>query len=304
MIIPIKYLWEQLDGPQVTAFTTAIFEYMKSIFDDKLEYFNNISIKTANNQHLTLLGLLSGLVRPTVSEADKNYFYFSEEPEHPVEHGFSALTNRARGGRFVGIGVGQGTHNVSLNEAHYRALLEAWLESDGELGSLELLDTICYKLSQLDLGDDVTPFYTFEFMSGDNVPAGRAPGDVFIDMGTMSQWNNPLHVYAVLRGIANSIYAPQPQIFVSIGTEDMVITPEASPKPEDYTSETEVVLSTPTVGATIYYTTDGSVPTTDSLVYTAPIPIPTEAGTWKLRAMATAPGYGNSLVATFEYTIS
>ena len=195
MIIPIKYLWEQLDGPQVTAFTTAIFEYMKSIFDDKLEYFNNISIKTANNQHLTLLGLLSGLVRPTVSEADKNYFYFSEASEHPVEHGFSALTNRSRGGRFVGIGVGQGTHNVSLNEAHYRALLEAWLESDGELGSLELLDTICYKLSQLDLGDDVTPFYTFEFMSGDNVPAGRAPGDVFIDMGTMSQWNNPLHVY-------------------------------------------------------------------------------------------------------------
>ena len=93
MILPIQYLWKQLDGPQVKGLTKGVEEYWKSLFDDKLDYFNNISIDTANDDHLTLMGLLSGLIRPVIQEPDKTFFYFTEQAEHNFPHGFSDLDN-------------------------------------------------------------------------------------------------------------------------------------------------------------------------------------------------------------------
>jgi hypothetical protein len=65
-----------------------------------------------------------------------------------------------------------------------------------------------------------------------------------------------------------------------------------------------------TAGATIYYTLDGTDPTTASPVYpTAPrrrrntgVPI-TGRGVHTLKAMAVAPSFNNSPVATATYTI-
>lgn len=299
MILPVSYMWQQLDGPQVTAIRNAIFEYWKSIFDEKLDYFNNISIETANDQHLTLLGLLSGLVRPTISEADREYFYFTEAAEHNTIHGFSSLDDMATGGKLVKTDVGQGVHNVSLNEAHYRALLRAFVHGQGELGSLELLDDICYELTKLDLGD-TAPFYRFVFMEGENIPSERAPGDVFLDIGNISDWHNPLHIYAVLRGVANFIYSPQPQLYISIDVSGACEIPIASPSSGEYTGAVMVALTTGTEGAEIHYTTDRSTPTVDSPIYTGPIPI---SSTSTLKAIATKENYGNSKVLVQTYVI-
>ena len=227
MVIPISFLWKQLDGPQVSAIKEAVFEYWKTIFDDKLEYFNNISIETANDSHLTLLGLLSGMIRPTITEADRDYFYFTEDAEHGSVHGFASLDDPTSGGRLVKLGTGQGTHNASLNTEHYRALLRAFTNGEGELGSLQLLDDICYELTKLDLGN-VEPFYKFVFMLGDDIPAMRAQGDVFVDVGNLSDWHNPMHIHAVLKGIAQTIYSPQPQLYVSIDTSGACANPRSS----------------------------------------------------------------------------
>src|SRR5438876_6863280 len=59
-------------------------------------------------------------------------------------------------------------------------------------------------------------------------------------------------------------------------------------------------MSTTTSGASIYYTTDGSTPTTASSVYTVPVPLTT---TTTLRAMAAASGMTNSSVTSATYTI-
>jgi M6 family metalloprotease-like protein len=83
----------------------------------------------------------------------------------------------------------------------------------------------------------------------------------------------------------------------SLGT---VATPAVTPSPGTYTSPQSVVVTDATKGATIYFTTNGTTPTTASRVYTAPIAA-TITGT--LKAMAVAAGYSQSAVLTATYTI-
>lgn len=78
-------------------------------------------------------------------------------------------------------------------------------------------------------------------------------------------------------------------------------TPSFNPVEGTYTSAQNVTISCGTSGATIYYTTDGSDPTTNSSVYSAAIPVST---TTTIKAMATATGYNNSAVASATYTIN
>ncbi len=55
------------------------------------------------------------------------------------------------------------------------------------------------------------------------------------------------------------------------GTTQVAADPTFTPSPGTYASAQNVSLSSATPGATIYYTVDGSTPTTSSAVYSAPI---------------------------------
>ena len=81
----------------------------------------------------------------------------------------------------------------------------------------------------------------------------------------------------------------------------MVETPTITPNGGSYTEAQEVTLACATAGATIYYTLDGTDPTTESTVYTAPF---TLSETTTVKAMAAAEGmYNSSIVsATFTFT--
>lgn len=78
-------------------------------------------------------------------------------------------------------------------------------------------------------------------------------------------------------------------------------TPTFSPAAGTYTSAQTVTISDSTPGATIYYTTNGSTPTTSSTRYTAPISI---TSTKTVKAIATASGYSQSAVGSATYTIN
>ena len=77
--------------------------------------------------------------------------------------------------------------------------------------------------------------------------------------------------------------------------------PVISPAGGTYTGAQAVTLTDSTPGATIYFTVDGSTPTTASFFYTAPISV---TASETLKAMAVAPGYSNSAIVTAVYTIS
>jgi glucosylceramidase len=82
-----------------------------------------------------------------------------------------------------------------------------------------------------------------------------------------------------------------------------VATPTFSPAPGVYTSAQSVSLSDATAGASIYYTIDGSTPTSKSTLFTPGTPIAITATT-TINAIATAAGDANSAVATGTYTLN
>ena len=77
--------------------------------------------------------------------------------------------------------------------------------------------------------------------------------------------------------------------------------PSFSPPAGNYSAPQTVIISDTTPEAVIYYTTDGSTPTTESTVYSTAI---TVSATETLNAIATATGYSNSAVASATYTIA
>jgi hypothetical protein len=78
-------------------------------------------------------------------------------------------------------------------------------------------------------------------------------------------------------------------------------TPTFSPAAGTYSSAQSVTISDATSGATIYYTTNGTTPTTSSTKYTGPV---TVSSTETLEAIAVVTGDTNSTVASAAYTIA
>jgi hypothetical protein len=78
------------------------------------------------------------------------------------------------------------------------------------------------------------------------------------------------------------------------------VTPTFSPAAGTYTTEQTVTISTSSTGAPIYYTTNGTTPTTSSTLYTAPITVST---TETVKAISAIPGWTASAVGSAAYTI-
>ena len=81
--------------------------------------------------------------------------------------------------------------------------------------------------------------------------------------------------------------------------------PTFDPEGGEYTGDIDIALSTPTSGATIYYTTDGSEPTPGSAVYEegSPISVSGDGTSVTIRAIADAPNFAPSPIASATYII-
>ncbi|MGA2085224.1 MAG: kelch repeat-containing protein [Terracidiphilus sp.] len=83
-------------------------------------------------------------------------------------------------------------------------------------------------------------------------------------------------------------------------------TPTFNPEAGTYAATQQVTITSATANATIYYTTDGSAPTTSSTVYSGPFTIGSPGGrfTETIHAIATAAGHSTSAMASATYIIN
>ena len=112
--------------------------------------------------------------------------------------------------------------------------------------------------------------------------------------------NETLEAIATARGLTNSAVSTAAYI-VNVATASQVASPTFSPAAGAYASAQTVSISSATPSATIYYTTNGTTPTTSSAVYSGPV---TVSSTETLEAIAAASGSTESTVATAAYTIN
>lgn len=85
---------------------------------------------------------------------------------------------------------------------------------------------------------------------------------------------------------------------------DQVSTPVMSVAGGTYNSDQNVNINCATVGATIYYTTDGSDPDGGSAVYSGPISVAGDGTNMTIKAIALKSGMTDSAIATEIYSIS
>ena len=187
----------------------------------------------------------------------------------------------------------------ALNNVPY---LYAFCFEDASNRSLVLINT------------DLTSSHTISF-SGTNLPQGTVTQRQYAPAGLDNMNEAPSrtatnHAVATVAletytlSSPGSITLPPYSVTALDYTVSGVATaaaPTFSPAAGTYTSTQSVTISDATTGATIYYTTNGTTPTTSSSVYSAPI---TVSATETLKAIAVESGYTNSQAASASYTIS
>lgn len=100
--------------------------------------------------------------------------------------------------------------------------------------------------------------------------------------------------------IFNGTLQIYPTEFVEVLEADQVATPVFNPKGGAVTKGKTVEITTDTEEATIYYTTDGTEPTTGSKVYSEPIAIENDV---TIKAMAAKEDMKNSYVSEASFTV-
>ncbi len=143
-------------------------------------------------------------------------------------------------------------------------------------------------------------YYTFDGMANDPFPYGSVNAFGKSTTPAAQLYNkNTDGTYYLDSSVENITQNSDETVsFKFVGVSN-VATPVFSPSGGRYAEAQTVTITCETAGATIYYTLDGSAPTTTSAVYTSPLTI---SETTTLKAMAVSDGE-ESATATAKYTI-
>lgn len=226
MIPPINWLWKQFNGPQITAFATAIFNWFSEQFNSILYYWQHLSIDTATSEHLTTIGALQGISRPLMNITPETFFWFSEvpadgtyypsDPYRKSEHGLSDVADMAVGGKFADITEASKVWDY-LSTPLYRTILQAARDSEGEQGSLVYLDDILFKLYTYLNPTATQGPYKINILTVDDVSTTtRSPGDIKVNLGAESEWGDSFsEIVAEVDQLGKTMYYPMPTMFAT-----------------------------------------------------------------------------------------
>jgi uncharacterized protein (TIGR03118 family) len=142
---------------------------------------------------------------------------------------------------------------------------------------------------------DSTPHATIHYTLDGSVPTAKS---TFYSKAISVSATTTVKAIAVAAGMAPS---PAASATFTISVSAPTATPTFTPAAGTFTSAQSVTLADTTPGATIYYTTDGSMPTLKSSVYSKAISV---SATTTINAIAAAKGWTQSSDAKAAYTIS
>jgi len=145
---------------------------------------------------------------------------------------------------------------------------------------------------------DATPGAVLYYTTDGTTPTATAPttSAALYSSAIVVNATRTVKVLAMANG-----YAPSAIASATYTIMPPTAAPTFSPAAGTYSAAQTVTISDATAGATIYYTNDGSTPTTSSTKYTAAVKI-SASGT--LKAIAIATGHAPSSVASAAYTIT
>jgi len=137
---------------------------------------------------------------------------------------------------------------------------------------------------------DATPGATIYYTTNGTVPTTAS-----------TQYAGPITVSASETVIAVAVAAGYSNSALAIAKYTLVAqVPAFSLAAGSFTTPQTVTLTDATVGAAIYFTTNGTVPTTSSTLYTGPIAV---SASETVIAVAMVSGYSNSALASAKYTL-
>ena len=144
---------------------------------------------------------------------------------------------------------------------------------------------------------DTTPASSIFYTLDGTAPATTAGGSTLAYAGPITiTATETINAIATASGFSPSAVASAAYVI-----DSQVAAPMFSPVAGTYSSPQTVTISTSSPNAIIYYTTNGTTPTTSSTLYTAPITVSTSE---TVQAIATASGFFSSNVSTSVYTIT
>jgi hypothetical protein len=195
--------------------------------------------------------------------------------------------------------VGAGTHNVDASYAGdslYHSVTSSTVELTAGLAPLVVTPAEgTYTSEQTLTITEAIPGSTIYYeLTGPVTTNGfvQYPGPVSLPYGGVET----LQAYAMETGYVQSNFFSA-QYTLNYPAAAIPVFTLAS---GSYTSAQSLTITDSLTGAAIYYTTDGTMPTTSSTQYTSPIIV---SSTETVKAIAVAPGYSTSVVTTAAYTI-
>lgn len=231
MINPLRFLWKQLGGPQISAYCQGVFEYFKYTYDSVMDYLYQLKIANATSSHLTMIGALQGVARPIVEVAAGRWSLFStiarppedryypHDPYDQSEHGLSDLADMSVGGLLSEIGTETTYKNQYISDPLFRIILQASSDSRAQPGSLVWLDDVMYALWEKQHLTTMDAPYTFDFMdAAEATQHNRGQGDLLVNMGREVYWSLATEILAELQVLGRTLYYPNPTVYAVMDT--------------------------------------------------------------------------------------
>lgn len=181
------YVAKQFNGPIVSAFIKAVYNFLHKDTDANSEYLNELSIDTANTSHLQFIGKLMGIQLFDVlsDAAGGKYLTYHvdifDTSEFSYNDGWSEdyIEGEFEGQGVFGTGAEQG-YPIPLSNAQYAQILNALARiPSASVCSLYAIDTVVHVLTQ---STDYSISYSTEYPDLIQVSLGKRTSLIFINI--------------------------------------------------------------------------------------------------------------------------